>query len=90
MLLAHQTLLKCKGGCRRNLVGVRFMCANHHIYFKYLVGARKCSVHGHMPSHLGEQPKCGCLVIFVIIMRTHPTHYYLESSGTTTDMGTHP
>ena len=89
MLLAHQTLMKIRAYVEEIWWG-RFVCANHHIYFKCLVGAWKFGVHGHMPSHLGEQPKCGCLVIFVIIMRTHPTHYYLESSGTTTNMGTRP
>ena len=33
-----------------------------------------------------RQSKCGCLVALVVFMRTHPTHYYLESCGSATPL----
>ena len=46
--------------------------------------------HGHNPPYSSRQPKCGWLVVFVIITITHPTHYYLEYSGSAMNMETHP
>lgn len=44
---------------------------------------------GHKEGKLERQLECDFLVAFVIIMRTHATHYYLESHGSATDMNTH-
>lgn len=40
--------------------------------------------------HYERQPQRGCLIAFVTFLRTHPTDYYLGSSGSTTDMEAHP
>ena len=46
--------------------------------------------HGHDLPHSQRQPKCCCLVTFVVFMRTHPTHKYLESNGLATNIETCP
>ena len=46
--------------------------------------------HGHGPPHFERQLECTCVVVFVIFMRTHPTYYCLESSGSTRRHGNSP
>ena len=45
---------------------------------------KRIVAHGQDPPFLK-----GNYIVAIVFTRTHPTHYYLESSGSTTDMKTH-
>ena len=70
-----------------NKVGVEFVCANQPLLSYVLVGTCKSSSPWSPPSTFENATKMwlfGC--ILTIFLRTHPIHYYLESS----DMQSHP
>ena len=47
--------------------------------------------HGHNPTHSSKEPNYGCLLAFLIFMRTQLTHIYLEyDHGRASYMETHP
>ena len=83
--------------------GVGFVCANQPLLSYVFSGVWKSSgpfqtmpkekrkkekkrivAHGQDPPFLK-----GNYIVAIVFTRTHPTHYYLESSGSTTDMKTH-
>ena len=85
MFLALQTLV----GVRENIYEIQWGIPT--IVILSVQWAHESLVaHGHGPLHSSRQPNCSYLLAFVIFVQTHPTHYYLEYSGSVTDMETHP